>query len=151
MKIPVLLLGCLGLASAALAQRPPAPPLPRPRPAAGEAVVPAPPEATTCKIVNGQVLDENNRPLVGASIGIVGTRELNSTNSEGYYNFVLPVRDEPAPVTLRFSAAGYTEQELPVAQCTLPVVTLQLLPGTRVKQGKRHYGKIVKVNDKRVK
>ena len=160
----LLIVACL-LAAPALAQRhgPPLPPLTRP--AAGGAAKPAaapdepltvhgtalPEAAPACKTVNGQVLDENNKPLVGASIGIVGTRELNSTNSDGYYNFALPVRDEPAPVTLRFSAAGYAEQELPVAACTLPVVTLKLLPGTRVKQGKRHYGKLVKVNGKRVK
>ena len=145
-------------AAPGLAQRhsPPLPPLQRPAAApAGEPLkvaTPALPDATpACKTVNGQVLDANNRPLVGASIGIVGTRELNSTNSDGYYNFALPAYDEPVAVTLRFSAAGYTEQEVPVTQCTLPVVNLQLLPGTKVKQGKKHYGKIIKMNDKRVK
>jgi hypothetical protein len=102
----------------------------------------APGTVLTCSLLTGQVLDENGHPLVGATVMLAGTSYINSTNAEGYFSLTRPLKPWQR---LRVSSAGYADLELRVEQCNTPPITLRPLPGTRIKQGKRHYGKILKV------
>lgn len=101
----------------------------------------AEPAAFTCTTLTGMVQDEKGHPLIGANVVLVGSREYNSTNAEGLFTFAVPPRTQE--LTLRIGAAGYEEQLVPVTRCDMPPLTLALLPGTRIKHGKRHYGKIL--------
>ena len=121
-----------------------APPAPNTSRAAWEAPKHAAEENSplSCLTLTGQVMDENGRALVGAAVALAGSHEFSSTNFEGYYRLAVPVQMQQV---LRIGAAGYAEQLVPVTQCNQPAVTLHPLPGTRLKQGKRHYGKIVEI------
>lgn len=96
----------------------------------------------SCPVLTGQILDENGRPLVGATVMLAGTSYINSTNAEGYFSLTRPLKPWQR---LRVSSAGYADLELRVEECNTPPITLRPLPGTRIKQGKKHYGKILKV------
>lgn len=98
----------------------------------------------TCPVLTGQILDENGRPLVGATVMLAGTSYINSTNAEGYFSLNRPLKPWQR---LRVSSAGYADLELRVEECNTPPITLRPLPGTRIKQGKKHYGKILKVGN----
>jgi hypothetical protein len=102
----------------------------------------APGTVLTCPVLTGQILDENGRPLVGATVMLAGTSYINSTNAEGYFSLSRPLKPWQR---LRVSSAGYADLELRVEECNTPPITLRPLPGTRIKQGKKHYGRIMKV------
>lgn len=99
------------------------------------ASVPAP---TT---IQGQVINEDGQPLPGATVLIKGTKHVYSTNADGL--FTLPTAHPAEQV--RVSLLGYTEAELSVRTGTPNAVTLQLLPGTRIKHGGKHNGKLLAV------
>ncbi|MFA6552940.1 MAG: carboxypeptidase-like regulatory domain-containing protein [Patescibacteria group bacterium] len=54
--------------------------------------------------ITGVVLDQNNEPLVGVSVALVGTRSGAMTNEEGRYT-ILNVRT--GRYSLQFSLPGY--------------------------------------------
>ena len=83
----------------------------------------------TCPILTGQILDENGRPLVGATVMLAGTSYINSTNAEGYFSLSRPLKPWQR---LRVSSAGYADLELRVEECNTPPITLRPLPGTRI-------------------
>lgn len=102
---------------------------------------PAPPAAAAPTVIQGQVIDEDGQPLPGATIIIKGTRNVYSTNADGL--FALP---SPKPTEqVRVSLLGYTEAELAIRSNTTNAVTLQLLPGTRIKHGGKHNGRLLAV------
>ncbi|RAK67971.1 carboxypeptidase-like regulatory domain-containing protein [Hymenobacter edaphi] len=133
---PTLALTALALAfplAAAFAQT--APSLP------ASPVAPGLPANQADQVIRGQVINEDGQPLPGATIIIKGTRHVCSTNADGLFS--LPSTRPTEQV--RVSLLGYTEAELAVRPGTPNAVTLQLLPGTRIKHGGRHNGKLLAV------
>lgn len=93
------------------------------------------------QLIRGQVLNEDGQPLPGATILLKGTKQVFSTNAEGFYTFPTSVAEQRVQVSL----LGYSEAELSVRPGSPNAVTLQLLPGTRIKHGGRHHGKLLAV------
>src|SRR6188508_1379220 len=60
--------------------------------------------------VKGKVIDENGKPLVGATINIKGTNQSTITDSSG--NFSLAISNQRA--VLVFSFVGFAKQEISV-------------------------------------
>lgn len=108
-------------------------------PATAQTTLTAPASASTA--IQGQVIDEDGRPLPGATILIKGTKHVCSTNADGL--FTLPTV-RPAE-QVRVSMLGYAEAELSMRTGSPNAVTLQLLPGTRIKHGGKHNGKLLAV------
>src|SRR5690606_35603036 len=54
--------------------------------------------------IRGRVVDENGKPLVGASVQIIGTSNVTQTNQNG--NFILETDRQSAVVKIQF--VGYT-------------------------------------------
>ncbi|MCA8831632.1 carboxypeptidase-like regulatory domain-containing protein [Hymenobacter pini] len=79
--------------------------------------------ATALRIVTvkGRILDENGRPLIGATVLQKGTSRGVSTDAEGNYTLRLPVNQK---ATLQYGYAGYTEEELLVRSGSTTNVTL---------------------------
>ncbi|RTQ47190.1 carboxypeptidase-like regulatory domain-containing protein [Hymenobacter gummosus] len=102
---------------------------------------PVSPNPEIVGLIKGQVLNEDGQPLPGATILIKGTKNVFSTNAEGAYSFpsTLPAQ------RVQISLLGYTEAEMSVRVGSANAVTLQLLPGTRIKHGGRNNGKLLAV------
>jgi CarboxypepD_reg-like domain len=101
----------------------------------------ASPASEPIGIIKGQVLNEDGQPLPGATILIKGTKNVFSTNAEGTYSFPSALPAQRVQVSL----LGYSEAEMSVRVGSTNAVTLQLLPGTRIKHGGRHNGKLLAV------
>ncbi|WP_461039254.1 SusC/RagA family TonB-linked outer membrane protein [Spirosoma harenae] len=85
---------------------------------------------TVVKRITGQVLDENNTGLPGASILEKGTGTLdrqNGTTTDASGNFSLNVADNAT--TLTVSSVGYTSQDVSIANTT--TVSIKLVPDAR--------------------
>ncbi|QHJ08803.1 carboxypeptidase-like regulatory domain-containing protein [Hymenobacter busanensis] len=61
--------------------------------------------------VRGRILDENGRPLVGATVWHKGTRNGVSTDANGAYTMRIPASQK---ATLQYGYAGYAEEEVEV-------------------------------------
>ena len=61
--------------------------------------------------VTGQVLDENNQPVIGASILVKGTSKGAATDVDGRFTVQAPSRESVLKVTF----IGYQPQEVPAA------------------------------------
>lgn len=73
--------------------------------------------------INGKVIDELGKPLIGATIKVKGTSLSTITNTEGRFNITVP--DEGG--VLIISYIGYSEQQLPVGKSNLkPEIVLKL-------------------------
>ena len=59
--------------------------------------------------VAGQILDENGKPLVGATVWVKGTSMGVSTDAQGRYNLRMAAG---RPTTLQYAYAGYNEEEV---------------------------------------
>jgi hypothetical protein len=59
--------------------------------------------------VRGKILDENGRPLVGATVLEKGTQRGVSTNAEGEYVLLVPAG---RPTTLAYGYGGYADDEI---------------------------------------
>ncbi|RAJ92642.1 TonB-linked SusC/RagA family outer membrane protein [Larkinella arboricola] len=77
------------------------------------------------KGITGQVVDETNSPLPGASIIEKGTQNGTTTDADG--NFALNVADDAT--TLTVSSVGYVTQDVTIANQT--TVTIKLVPDNR--------------------
>ncbi|UOQ54344.1 carboxypeptidase-like regulatory domain-containing protein [Hymenobacter cellulosivorans] len=97
---------------------------------------PTPAASLECSVLTGVVTDENQRPLTGATVVIIGVNDAFSTNSEGQY-IVSSRKPLPQNAQLQISAGGYETQKLVPSSCQLPTVSLKLLPGTRFKRDGR--------------
>jgi hypothetical protein len=71
--------------------------------------------------VRGRILDENGRPLIGATVWQKGTRNGVSTDAAGNYAMRMPANQK---ATLQYGYAGYAEEELAVKGGAVENVTL---------------------------
>ncbi|GAB3836465.1 carboxypeptidase-like regulatory domain-containing protein [Hymenobacter jeollabukensis] len=71
--------------------------------------------------VRGRILDENGRPLVGATVLQKGTRTGVSTDANGTYTMRIPAGQK---ATLQYAYGGYAEEELQVRAGATENVTL---------------------------
>ncbi|RTQ47189.1 hypothetical protein EJV47_20050 [Hymenobacter gummosus] len=135
-----LLLALLVWASGAQAQQRPATPARKPaeRLALSEPAAAPAPAANVTYALQGQVLNEEGQPLPGATVFVKSNKQVYITNAEGYFVFNSPRPNETVSVTM----AGYSEAELQLRRGNADAVTLQLLPGTRIKRSGRHAGQI---------
>ncbi|KUG07559.1 carboxypeptidase-like regulatory domain-containing protein [Solirubrum puertoriconensis] len=76
--------------------------------AAPEPAAPVVEEAPRTITLAGRVLDENGRPLAGATVFVKGTRKFVSTDQNGKYAVEVPAGDN----TLVYGYGGYEDQEL---------------------------------------
>ena len=60
--------------------------------------------------VTGKVVDQNNEPVIGAYVVVVGTTVGTSTDVDGFYSI-----NSPANATLQFTCIGYKTQEVAVS------------------------------------
>ncbi|SET29546.1 carboxypeptidase-like regulatory domain-containing protein [Hymenobacter actinosclerus] len=99
-------------------------------------VVPATPVAVAEPIetapatlnMTGRVLDENGRPLAGATILLKGSRAATSTDANGNYSLEVPAGTEN---TLLYGYGGYEDQLLRSRNAKTQVVTLLPKEGTK--------------------
>ncbi|GAB3291886.1 carboxypeptidase-like regulatory domain-containing protein [Hymenobacter tenuis] len=92
-------------------------------PVAVEAVpeAPAAVEAAPANVtVSGRILDENGRPLAGATVMLKGSRKATGTDANGNYSLELPAGDN----TLVYGYGGYEDQELRTRNVHTQNVTL---------------------------
>lgn len=92
------------------------------------------PQPSACPTVTGRILDQNQQPLVGATVLVKGTMTVHTTNSEGQYVMQGPVAQG---ARIAVSAAGYSALEFQLATCQQPDISLTLLPGTKLKNNGR--------------
>ena len=71
--------------------------------------------------VRGRILDENGRPLVGATVLHKGTRTGVSTDATGAYSLRVPAGQA---TTLQYAYAGYKEEEMRIQGGRTEDVTL---------------------------
>ncbi|WP_324678164.1 carboxypeptidase-like regulatory domain-containing protein [Hymenobacter sp. GOD-10R] len=101
-------------------------------PMASSALSPAETEASANLLrvatVRGRILDENGKPLVGATVLQKGSFYGVSTDAKGEYLLRVPANQ---PVTLQYGYGGYTEQEVQVKGTTVGNMTLAPRPGAK--------------------
>ncbi|MBG8552246.1 carboxypeptidase-like regulatory domain-containing protein [Hymenobacter guriensis] len=94
--------------------------------------------AKMVSIVKGRILDENGRPLIGATVLDKVSGRAVTTNAQGTYTLALPANQTSR---LQFGYGGYGEEEMQVKGHSVQNVTL--LPRTdevaQVKVKKRHW------------
>jgi TonB-linked SusC/RagA family outer membrane protein len=73
--------------------------------------------------VSGVVIDENNKPIGGVTVGVNGSPTMTSTDGNGRYKILV---DNDSAV-LVFSYIGYASQEIPVGNQS--VLNVRLKPG----------------------
>ena len=66
--------------------------------------------AQSTRQVRGKITDQNNDPLPGANVQVMGTTTGASSNAEGFYTISVP----NAESSLIFSFIGYKSQQIPV-------------------------------------
>ncbi|UYZ60481.1 carboxypeptidase-like regulatory domain-containing protein [Hymenobacter latericus] len=76
--------------------------------AAPEPAAPVVEEAPRTVTLAGRVLDENGRPLAGATVYVKATRKVVSTDQNGKYAVEVPAGDN----TLVYGYGGYEDQEM---------------------------------------
>ena len=97
-------------------------------------------EATSAlkmKVIKGRILNENGKPLVGATILNKASGRGVGTDAQGNYALAVPAGQ---PVQLQFGYGGYTEEEAHVSGGGTYDVTL--VPRAGYKQPKRHWWSI---------
>ena len=90
-----------------------------------DVVTAAPAEAAASSMrfvtVRGRILDENGRPLVGATVLEKGSYRGVSTNGQGEYSMLIPAGHK---TTLSYDYGGYTGEEIAVSEGKTANVTL---------------------------
>lgn len=101
-----------------------------------EAAAAAPTEAAAIRMVSvkGRILDENGKPLVGATVWQKGTRNGVSTDANGQYQMRVPAHQR---ATIQYGYAGYAEEEMVVTGGTTENVTL--VPRTEAPKAKKRW------------
>lgn len=112
------------------------------RPAASSA---ARPMRLACAPLTGIIYEPNGQPLVGATLLVNGTHDVYVTDSEGKFRITDPVYQGQ---TLVVGAAGYTPQEIPLTDCTLPRLVLEQAEGARIKRSGKRVGQVVRLNNR---
>lgn len=102
-------------------------------PAPEAAPTPAPePAAPTTRTQSGRVLDEDGKPLAGATVMLKGSHQATSTDASGNYSLEVPAGES----SLVFGYGGYTDETATGHEGQPLSVTLQPAPGSK-KAGKR--------------
>ncbi|WP_324680083.1 carboxypeptidase-like regulatory domain-containing protein [Hymenobacter sp. GOD-10R] len=83
--------------------------------------------------VRGRILDEEGKPLVGATVLQKGSFYGVSTDAKGEYLLRVPANQ---PVTLQYGYGGYTDEEVQVKGGTTENMTL--VPQVKAKHVKKH-------------
>ena len=91
-------------------------------------------EALRLTTVHGRILDENGRPLVGATVLEKGTRRAVSTDANGTYE--LQVSAGRAAV-LSYGYAGYSDSEIRVDQADAANMVLLPRAGAKIKSARK--------------
>ena len=93
-------------------------------------------DATSLRVatVAGRILDENGKPLVGATVWVKGTRTGVSTDADGQYQLRMAAGQ---PATLQYAYAGYKEEEVIRSKGGTANVTLLPRTGKAVTAKKR--------------
>ncbi|RTQ49277.1 hypothetical protein EJV47_14140 [Hymenobacter gummosus] len=96
----------------------------------------APAEAAAIRMVSvkGRILDENGRPLIGATVWQKGTRNGVSTDANGQYTVRVPAHQK---ATLQYAYGGYAEEEMTVTGSRTENVTL--VPRAQEKAAKKRW------------
>ena len=103
------------------------------------------PTRLACAPLIGQVFDPNGQPLRGATLLVKGTHQVYVTDSEGKFQLTDPVYEGQV---LAVGAAGYTPQDVPLTDCTLPRLVLEKAAGARIKQKGKRAGQVVRLNNR---
>ncbi|WP_157541284.1 carboxypeptidase-like regulatory domain-containing protein [Hymenobacter aerophilus] len=85
-------------------------------------------KAPTTLNMTGRVLDENGRPLAGATILLKGSKAATSTDANGNYSLEVPAGTENL---LLYGYGGYEDQVLRTRNAKTQVVTLVPKEGTK--------------------
>ncbi|WP_167856413.1 carboxypeptidase-like regulatory domain-containing protein [Hymenobacter metallicola] len=107
--------------------------------ATSEEIVSVAAEAAAAKkmaVVNGRILDENGRPLVGATVLDKTSGRGVTTNAQGTYSLLVPANQTS---NLQFGYGGYTEDEIQVKGRSVQNVTLLPRTDKVAKVKKRHW------------
>ena len=105
----------------------------------------AKPMRLACAPLIGQVFEPNGRPLRGATLLVKGTHQVYVTDSEGNFQLTDPVYEGQV---LAVGAAGYTPQDVPLIDCTLPRLVLEKAAGARIKQKGKRAGQVTRLNNR---
>ncbi|MCC2545124.1 carboxypeptidase-like regulatory domain-containing protein [Hymenobacter sp. BT175] len=100
-----------------------------PRPVEEVAAAPAPepvaaapePAAPATVTLTGRILDDEGRPLTGATVLLKGSRKGTSTDANGNYSLEVPAGEN----TLSYGYGGYYDKEVRVRGASPSVVNLQ--------------------------
>jgi len=76
---------------------------------------------------------------------VKGTHQVYVTDSEGKFQLTDPVYEGQV---LAVGAAGYTPQDVPLTDCTLPRLVLEKAAGARIKQKGKRAGQVVRLNNR---
>jgi hypothetical protein len=101
------------------------------KPVATPAISPAP-TALTMIVMSGKIVDENGRPLVGATVILKGSSKGTSTDSNGNYTLEVPADTDN---TLIFGYGGY-DDEIVRSRGSQPV-NVTLTPRAKVSKRRR--------------
>jgi hypothetical protein len=107
--------------------------------AASDEMVAVAAEAAAAKkmaVVNGRILDENGRPLVGATVLDKTSGRGVTTNAQGTYTLLVPATQT---ARLQFGYGGYSEEEIQVKGRSVQNVTLLPRTDALAKVAKRHW------------
>ena len=100
--------------------------------AAEAAPTPAPDPTPTTRTQSGRVLDEDGKPLAGATVMLKGSHQATSTDANGNYSLEVPAGES----SLLFGYGGYTDETVVGREGQPLSVTLQPAPGSK-KAGRR--------------
>lgn len=89
----------------------------------------APTSTTRMATVRGKILDENGRPLVGATVLEKSSSRGVSTNADGEYTLTVPAG---RPTTLAYGYGGYIGEELQVSGQGRALDNVTLVPSYEV-------------------
>lgn len=90
--------------------------------------------ATATTVIKGRILDENGRPLIGATVINKTNGHGVSTDATGNYSLTVPAHQA---ARIQFGYGGYTEEEVQVKGASTQNITL--LPRTDQLKTKRHW------------
>jgi len=74
-------------------------------------------------VISGVVIDDNNKPMSGVSVGVSGSPTMTSTDANGRYKIIV----ESDSAVLIFSNVGYAQQEVPVGNQV--TINIRMRPG----------------------
>jgi len=90
------------------------------------AATPAPEAAPATITMSGRILDENGRPMAGATVMVRGSKKVTGTDANGNYTLEVPAGDN----TLVYGYGGYEDQEVRTRSTQPQNVTLLPKEGT---------------------